>query len=174
MTTRTPDPFEPSTSGGALTVEQAAECLMHHLPALFRQLWADARHELAETHGMTETQLGIVHTLRHHDYTVGEVAGRMKLHTPTVSRISESLVEQGYADRLADAGDRRKVRLTLTDTGHELARTVHGHFHTVVARRLETLSSEDVACIVGACSAFEKLLASDGRHEQKRHHHTEE
>lgn len=98
----------------------------------------------------------------------------MKLHTPTVSRISETLVEQGYADRLADAGDRRKVRLTLTDTGRELARTVHGHFHTVVARRLETLSSEDVACIVGACAAFEKLLAGDGGHEQKRHHHTEE
>jgi DNA-binding MarR family transcriptional regulator len=173
MTKRTPEPFEPSTSGGALTVEQAAECLMHRLPALFRQLWADARHEMAEAHGMTETQLGI--TLRHHDYTVGEVAGRMKLHIPTVSRISDTLVEQGYADRLADVGDRRRVRLTLTDTGRELAGTVHGHFHTVVARRLETLSSEDVACIVGACAAFEKLLASDsGDGKGKRHHHAEE
>ncbi|HMA33945.1 MAG TPA: MarR family transcriptional regulator [Chloroflexia bacterium] len=154
-----PGPAGPAPLGPALTADQAAECLMHLLPALFRQLWADARQELAATYALTEMQLGILHTLRHHDYTIGEVAERMKLHLPTVSRTSETLVAQGYLVRGADADDRRKVRLALTAPGRALADTAHRHFHNVVARHMAVLDDADVACIVGACAAFEKLLA---------------
>ena len=167
---------ESADSGRAsnpLTVDQAADCLMHLLPALFRELWADARQELATTYALTEMQLGILHTLRHHDYTVGEVAARMKLHLPTASRTSETLVAQGYVARLPDAADRRKVRLSLTAPGRQLANTAHEHLHTVVARRLAVLNEGDAACIVGACAAFEKLLAGEASHARKPPHSAE-
>lgn len=49
---------------------------------------------------------------------------RVLLSQPALSRMVDRLVVRGLVERCEDAGDRRVVRLVLTDTGREAQRTV--------------------------------------------------
>jgi DNA-binding MarR family transcriptional regulator len=54
------------------------------------------------------------------DLTAGELAERTSLDRVQVSRATGRLVDRGIVARRADSGDRRAVRLTLTDAGKQL------------------------------------------------------
>lgn len=49
--------------------------------------------------------------------SLNELADRLGLDKSTMSRTLNQLVELGYADRTADANDRRYVTISLTDEG---------------------------------------------------------
>jgi DNA-binding MarR family transcriptional regulator len=49
-----------------------------------------------------------------------ELAGRLGLSLPTVSRAVEGLVQRGYVTRTEDAGDRRMKQVALTGDGRAL------------------------------------------------------
>jgi len=49
---------------------------------------------------------------------------RVLLSQPALSRMVDRLVARGLVERCEDAGDRRVVRLALTDAGREAQRTV--------------------------------------------------
>src|ERR687885_353396 len=49
--------------------------------------------------------------------TLGELAAAEQVRPPTMTRIAQSLVEDGYATRAADPADRRVVRLSATAKG---------------------------------------------------------
>ncbi len=84
--------------------------------------------------------------------TVVDVADRVHLAAPTVSRILDRLDQAGFVHRERSATDRRKVLLTLTRLGEErlksLPQPLHEQFLVRVealepARRLELLEALD-------------------------------
>lgn len=52
--------------------------------------------------------------------TAGEVARRMHVTTGTLTSILDTLVKQGYVERLVDPGDRRVVLVDVTPAAHEV------------------------------------------------------
>jgi len=56
--------------------------------------------------------------------TLGELAGEMYLDKSTASRVVDSLVRKGYAQRLADPSDRRAVRVETTSDGRGLVEKI--------------------------------------------------
>ena len=64
---------------------------------------------------------------------------RVLLSQPALSRLVDRLVERDLVERCEDAGDRRAVRLTLTEAGREAQRTVgRSHAQDVVAAMTAT------------------------------------
>lgn len=64
---------------------------------------------------------------------------RVLLSQPALSRMVDRLVERGLVERREDAGDRRAVRLALTDAGREAQRTVgRAHAQDVAAAMTRT------------------------------------
>ncbi len=83
---------------------------------------------LASSDGMSVTGLA-------RDLAIGE---------PAASQLVEQLVRRGYAERLPDAVDRRRVVVTVTATGTELVTELRQGRHRHVEAWLESMSDEDV------------------------------
>ncbi len=144
-----------------VSVDDAAERLLQVLPPLFKQLMGEARQQMPDEFAIGELQFRIVHVLTHRDYTIGDLAEIMRVRTPTISRMVDSLVERGQVARHADPSDRRKVWLRLTPAGRELARGMDRCFHAAVARFLQPLGSQDLTLVVAVCDKLEALLAGE-------------
>jgi DNA-binding MarR family transcriptional regulator len=71
------------------------------------------------------------------DEQASRIAGRLALTRPTVSATIDTLVERGLVERGVVDGDRRAVRLTLTDAGelalHTAERTMRERLDIVLS-----------------------------------------
>jgi DNA-binding MarR family transcriptional regulator len=82
--------------------------------------------------------IGIVLTQEPQAVTMGEFSYALNVPLSTATRIADWMVEHGYVQRQRDPGDRRVVRICLTDTGQELYRTINHFIH----ERVEGLLSK--------------------------------
>lgn len=67
---------------------------------------------------MSDGQFAVLAGLHvHGSHTLGELAERERVSAPSMNRTVNCLEESGYLTRTADAVDRRKVNIELTDAG---------------------------------------------------------
>lgn len=67
---------------------------------------------------MTDGQFAVLAALHMHGtHTLGELADRERVSAPAMTRTVNCLEESGYLTRTADAVDRRKVNIEITETG---------------------------------------------------------
>jgi DNA-binding MarR family transcriptional regulator len=79
--------------------------------------------------------------------TMGELASHLYLELSTVTRIVDSLVTKGLANRAEDAKDRRVCRVRLTRKGRSLVTKIRGELvkeHEAVLRAVPSESREAV------------------------------
>lgn len=109
-----PVPMRPITESLPLALLRARESTMQH----FRPVLA--------THDVTEQQWRVLRALasREEPYEVTELAERVALLAPSVSRIVAHLEERGLIVRTTVAHDHRRARLRLTRSGNALVRRI--------------------------------------------------
>ncbi len=143
-------------------VDQTAQRLMTVIPAMFRQMKNDSRGDLPPAFcDMGEGQVRILHILTQQEFTMGDLADRMHVTAPTVSRMVDNLVARSLVDRHPDANDRRRIWLRLSEDGASLARQMEHHFRLAMERFLQPLTSAQLAVLSAACDTLEGLLAAD-------------
>ena len=99
------------TDPGAVTVDvQSAQEAVLTVMRLFRAL------ERVDT-GLTPQQYRILKLAGAGGERSARLAERLAVAKPTLTATADGLVAAGYAQREAEAGDRRVVRLRLTATG---------------------------------------------------------
>ena len=91
--------------------------------------------------------------------TLGELAAAEQVRPATMTRIAQSLVEDGYALRERDPADGRVVRLSATAKGRRVMQQGRERRVANLARLLERLPDEDVARIYEAAELVERALA---------------
>lgn len=70
---------------------------------------------------------------------------RVLLSQPALSRMVDRLVDRGLVERCEDAGDRRVVRLALTDAGRACQRDVgRAHARDVTTAMTRTVTDSDL------------------------------
>jgi DNA-binding MarR family transcriptional regulator len=94
--------------------------------------------------GVTMSQCVALETLhREGRIPVRELSQRMGLDTSTVTRLVDVLVRDGLAQRARDeAGDRRRVFVSLSETGRELASRLECCADDYCERILERIPAE--------------------------------
>ncbi len=94
--------------------------------------------------GVTMSQCVALETLhREGPMPVRELSQRMGLDTSTVTRLVDVLVRDGMAQRARDeAGDRRRVFVSLSEAGCELACRLEGCADDYCERILERIPAE--------------------------------
>ena len=143
-------------------VDRTAQRLISVIPAMFRQMKNDARYDLPPAFcDLGEGQVRILHMLSHQEYTMGDLAERMHVTAPTVSRTVDNLVARSLVDRHPDANDRRKIWLRLTDEGNNLAGQMERGFRLAMERLLQPLTPDQLAILSAACDTLEGLLTAD-------------
>jgi len=107
------EPGEPggglAAPGGGLAAQQAAEAVLTVL-RLFRAL------ERVDS-GLTPHQYRILKLAGAGGERSARLAERLAVAKPTLTATADGLVAAGYAQRKTEPGDRRVVRLCLTETG---------------------------------------------------------
>jgi DNA-binding MarR family transcriptional regulator len=90
--------------------------------------------------------------------TLGELAAAEQVRPATMTRIAQSLVEDGYANRAADPADGRVVRLSATAKGKRVMQQGRERRVANLARLLERLSPDEVARVHEAAELVERAL----------------
>lgn len=95
--------------------------------------------------GIAPAQLSALSVLVFHGpVTLGQLAAVEQVKPPTMSRIIQSLVQQGLVERVSQPTDRRALRLTATPRGRKLLIAGKQRRVRALAKRLEHLSETDL------------------------------
>jgi MarR family transcriptional regulator, organic hydroperoxide resistance regulator len=127
--------------------------------------WA-TKHALARAsatafarHGVHEGQQYVLRCLWQEDgLCPGEVAKRLNLATPTVTRTTTRMAAAGLLRREPDRRDRRMVRLWLTDRGRTLEKDIDAEISHIARRALGTFTDDAVAALVRALEEVRRNL----------------
>jgi DNA-binding MarR family transcriptional regulator len=109
--------------------------------------------------GVTSRQVTLLWLIREHrGLSLRELAAEERVSAPAVSGIVDRLERAGLIERVRDAGDRRRVGLTLTDDGERLLRRVRARRTTWLAERLKGLDDDELAAVEAAIEPLWRLL----------------
>jgi DNA-binding MarR family transcriptional regulator len=89
---------------------------------------------------------------------VRELAARERISVPGMSKFVSRLEEAGLVQRAPVGGDRRRVGLTLTTSGHRVLRSVRSKRTAWLAARLRTLDDDQLAALDAAIEPLTALL----------------
>jgi DNA-binding MarR family transcriptional regulator len=127
-----------------------ADDLQHDPGRDFLSAFWETKHALAlasatafSRHGVHEGQQFILRCLWEQDgQSPGEVAKRLGLATPTVTKATTRMEGVGLLRRAPHPTDRRLVRLLLTDRGHELEALIGDEMTRLEDRALAGFSAQ--------------------------------
>jgi len=89
--------------------------------------------------------------------TMGELSQALAVPMSTATGMVDWMVKEGYTARLPDPADRRKVRVSLTDTGKNLYEALRGNMIRHIERFLSCLTEEEQATMV---TLFHKIATN--------------
>ena len=116
--------------------------------------------------GVTKEQWGTLVEVGHAGRTgisMGELAARRGMAVNSATALVERLVHAGLAERMADAADRRVVRVRLTAAGERLRDAIAEVRRAEYLRLLEQLSPEERERLAAAIPALARLAETAGR-----------
>ncbi|HEY3143151.1 MAG TPA: MarR family transcriptional regulator [Acidimicrobiales bacterium] len=112
-------------------------------------------------HGVRAGQQYILLTLWEEDCLApGEIARRLGLSTPTVTRAATRMAAAGLLDRKPHATDRRLVRLCLTSRGKSLQRVIDREMSDLTERALGSLQPAERAKLVRYLTEMQRNLTT--------------
>ena len=102
----------------------------------------------AERLGVNETDLHCLNIIENAGgVTAGELAEQSGLTTGAVTGVIDRLERAGFAERVPDPGDRRRVKVEVTKAFYARAERIWGPVAADWARALERFSTEELELI---------------------------
>jgi MarR family transcriptional regulator, lower aerobic nicotinate degradation pathway regulator len=99
--------------------------------------------EVAGEHDLSVVQARLLGVLRDREPTMGELGRFLGLDKSSISGLVDRAERRGLVRRAAATGDRRSVRVTLTDHGRTLIETAEAAFGKRVDAYVESLPAGD-------------------------------
>jgi DNA-binding MarR family transcriptional regulator len=119
-----------------------------------------------ENHGTTDLSLPqyrVLGLLSSGHERAGDLAARLAVTKPTLTALVDGLVERGYVVRETPSGDRRAVRVSITDAGRAAAERAGQGFRRVLDEVLGHCADPDAVLV-----ALDQLrVALDARWEAR-------
>lgn len=140
------------------------------LPTLMRTISAHLRQQEPRL-DLTMWQIMALKCLRGATLTVGELARKFLVSTPTATRLLDNLVGRGLVERREDPLDRRRVRLRLTDRGEEIFQELDLRALRSVEDIMVGLEAEEKERVAAAMNMLQKALQHLSQTEQRRPSH---
>lgn len=127
-----------------------------------KRAMAEATESAFHRHGVRSGQQWILRCLWKEDgLTPGEIARRLELSTPTVTKGAMRMEATGLVDRRPDPKDARLVRLFLSARGKELEVTIAKEMRELARRSLATLEPDECVALVRYLTTIRQNLGPD-------------
>jgi DNA-binding MarR family transcriptional regulator len=121
------------------------------IPRLFgvaARMVAAVGSRLADEHGMSPAGFFLLRTLLVEDgLSSGEAARRCWTTPASTTSVADTLEREGYVERRRDGGDRRVVRLHLTDKGRQAATETQARMSADLGRLYDFIDPADEPAI---------------------------
>lgn len=158
-----------SASPAALRVARVAA---HTVPRVMGALAASLREKGGNLH---PAQMQVLMTMHAGALSPSELAERLEVSLPTISKTVSVLERRGWIERSADERDRRRVVLLLTGEGRETVRGVLTHGIEQLAQTLSVATEEELDAIETGMHELQTVLsraheAHGYRHCRTPHH----
>jgi MarR family 2-MHQ and catechol resistance regulon transcriptional repressor len=102
--------------------------------------------------GLTESQFGALEALHHlGPLCQHELAGKVLKSAGNMTTVVDNLERRGLVERRRDGGDRRVVRVYVTDGGDQLVREVFPRVVEVLVEAFSTLSAKEQEQLAALC-----------------------
>lgn len=95
------------------------------------------------------TKIGVLRQIQDEDLRLGELAHRLLVSAPVVSRAVDSLEEEGLVRRRTDADDARACLIVITDRGRESVAERERYVTDVFAEAMQSWSHDDAKRAIG-------------------------
>ena len=154
----TPSPQDLSAE---ISARDLASKIFETMPALKRTM----RREHLDGNGDFQ-RIVILKHLMHGPQTQSWLAEHLRMNPSAISKLIDRLVEKGLVSRAIDPEDRRRMVITLTDTGRDFQHQMRAQMMEQVNRSLRTLSPEERTTLSAALDIVEKLVGDDQREER--------
>lgn len=143
---------------GPRQVDDLEARLIATIPQVMRHLVAHARRRRA-WRSLTYQQYNVLRII-HSEGPVpqAEIARRLLVSAPVVTRLAGSLADAGLVERGQDPNDRRTVRLALTGTGRRQAAAMRRDLLKAAEELIEPLPEERRAAVAAALDELQILL----------------
>ena len=107
---------------------------------------------------LSDGQLAVLGSLFvHGPHTLGALAEREHISAPSMNRTVNCLESLGYLAREADPDDRRKVNISLTDSGSTVVTETTKKRDRWLTRQLRELDAEERATLASAAEILRRL-----------------
>jgi DNA-binding MarR family transcriptional regulator len=93
--------------------------------------------------------------------TMGELSQALAVPLPTATRMMDWCVENGYAERLSDASDRRIVRVAQTDKGRRLYEAIESIMAQSVQKIVSCLTDREQTTLLALLRKIASAPAED-------------
>lgn len=94
----------------------------------------------------------------HNGISASELASRMLISNSNLTPVIDKLAADGMVVRKNDPSDRRRVNITITDTGWAYLKKVDETLIERTQRALASLPNEDIRRLNEACNIFRDVL----------------
>lgn len=142
--------------------QDCAQKVWSVLPTLMRTIAAHLRQQEPRL-DITVWQIMAMKLLKGDPITVGEMARKFLVSTPTMTRLLDILVERGLVERREDAEDRRRVRLFLTLEGKRLFQEFDQRALRCVEGIIAGLEPDERERVVAAMDVLQEALKGRSR-----------
>ncbi|EHR61236.1 MarR family winged helix-turn-helix transcriptional regulator [Saccharomonospora cyanea] len=143
-----------------LDVRQRTDGFLSRINLVSRRLRSEAQRRLVR-HGVHSGQEFILGCLWERDgLTPGEIAARISVEAPTVTRAVRRMTDAGLVRVEADREDGRRVRVWLTRKGDALRRAVPEVTRALEADALTLLSEDERIQLLDMLDRIDRALAS--------------
>jgi len=136
----------------------AAERFWEAVPTVWDRVRDNLRGTATSQLNITVGQFHILRYIRHGNNTVGQLANARQISRSAVSQSVELLVEKGYLCRQDRIGDRRYVRLELTDKGAALLNTAYAENRKWIVNKLSALTADELNCMLQGLEHMKKAF----------------
>lgn len=155
----TGDPRPQRPDAGADELETR---LIATIPRVMRHLLAHARRR-STWKRLTYQQYNVLRIIHSEGpMPQAEIARRLFVSAPVVTRLAGSLVEAGLVEKRSDPNDRRSALLTLTRNGRRRATAMRRDLLAAAQELIEPLPEERRAAVAAALDELQVLLPGRG------------
>ena len=158
MPTSTAPSRRSGAPGGSLEAPSLEASLIATVAPVMRHLVAHARRRRTWSE-LTYQQYNVLRMVdTQGPQPQAEVARRLMVTAPVVTRLASTLVDAGLVERRPDPGDKRAVLMALTPTGRRRVRAMRRDLLAAAHELLEPLPVEQREAVAAALDQLQVLL----------------
>lgn len=141
----------------SVSLDESARQVLDTVPLVMRAVRAEMRRQSAADLSVPQFRT-LIFLKRQAGASLSQVAEHIGMTLPSMSALVGGLVERGLVRRRDDAGDRRRVTLTLTERGESVLGVAYAGAQAALAGRLAVLSAEERATVAHALQLLRPIF----------------